>query len=201
MGLLAICQTRYSSRIEISLISGCVARVQNMRPFKKQTVCCLLFLCLGCSNAPIQPPTSIKTQNYGFYTNLRQDKTSIVLDVFFRNDTEKIIEVTHGDWNCAFRFEMKVKGKKYTYPPRQAVGYPNQPKNFPEQSSGEVRTCNAMAYTKSIDKKSKFRFMELRLSQSLNQALHEAKMNHSGEFYFNYSVTGQLPRLEVYKVP
>jgi hypothetical protein len=153
---------------------------------------CLTFLCLGCSGAPIQPPP---VQGLGFYTTLRQNKNAVFLDVFFRNPTEKTVELMYGDWNCAFRFELWVNSKKYTYPPKQLAGFSNPPMNL------EGRICHSAAAIQSVNKKSTLRFNTIRLSLALAQALRNAKMKFSGAFHFAYWVTGQPPKLEVYKIP
>jgi hypothetical protein len=169
-----------------------------MQSLTKQFTFCLMFLCLGCSALPPQLPTAM--QNYGFYTKLRTDKTNIVLDVFFRNDTEKTIKVTHGFWDCVFRFELWVSGKKYTYPPKQ-VAFPNQVRGVPDDQFGEVRTCPAMAYSRNVDKKSSLRFATIKLPTALTKALIAANRKYSGQFYFGYSINDQPPAgIEVYQV-
>jgi hypothetical protein len=165
-----------------------------MQPLTKQFAFCALFLCLGCSGAPIQPSDSV--QEYGFYTKLRTDKANIVLDVFFRNNTTKSIEIGLGFWNCSFRYDFQVGNTTYIYPPKQtalpkSTALPNQP--------GFEQTCPAMRHTRIVNKCLTVRLQELRLPLSLTQALHTAKMKYYGEFRLSYQINQEL-RLETYRI-
>jgi hypothetical protein len=159
-----------------------------MQPLTKQFAFCALFLWLGCSGAPIQPPTPVP-----FYTKLRTNKTTIVLDVFFHNSTTKSMTVGFGFWECSFGYRIQVGNKIHIDPPRQPTALPKQPRF--------ERTCPAMLYTRTIKKNSSVRLQELRLPLSLVQALRAAKMKYSGEFRFSHQVNQEPFRLEIYKIP